>query len=82
MGVREVIKKSERGKKQEKEVISKGEEYIKHFLEENGGKTIKEISESMEMNNASTHRYLASLMEKGVVEKSGPPRYAKYSLKK
>ena len=80
--VREVIKKSERDKRQEKEVISKGEEYIKHFLEENGGKTIKEISESMEMNNASTHRYLASLMEKGVVEKSGPPRYAKYSLKK
>lgn len=80
--VREIIKKSERDKKQENEAINKGEEYVKQFLEKNGGKTIKEISDSMGMNNASTYRYVAALMEKGVVEKSGPPRYAKYSLKK
>lgn len=79
--VNEIIKKSERNKKEENDIVNKGEEYIKRFLADNGDKTIREISEYLGMTNASTHRYVSSLLDKGEIVRVGTPRAGRYTLK-
>lgn len=74
-------KKSERNKKEENDIVNKGEEYIKRFLADNGDKTIREISEYLSMTNASTHRYVSSLLDKGEIVRVGTSRVGKYTLK-
>ncbi len=79
--VNEIIKKSERNKQKEIATINKGEEYIRTFLAENGGKTLGEISEFTGMSNASIRRYIALLVEKGYIERIGPPKGSRYFIK-
>lgn len=79
--VNEVIKKSNRNKKYEQELVGKGEKAVVEVLEKYGHMTIKELSEKACISQASAQRLVANLSKKNVVEQIGTGR-TRYFIKK
>lgn len=79
--VNEVIKKSQRNRKYEQEIMQKGEEFVLKFLEENGHLTIKELSERTNRSRASVQRLVSNLLKDGVIERQGNERTGYYVVK-
>lgn len=72
--VNEVIKKLKRNRKVEIDLISRGEEFVKEYISQNGNFTIKELTEASNHSLASVRRMISSLVEKGSIEKVGVGR--------
>lgn len=72
--VNEVIKKSNRNKKYEQELVGKGEKAVVEIIERYGDMTIKELSEKACISQASVQRLVANLSKKGVIEQIGSGR--------
>lgn len=79
--VNEVIKKSNRNKKYEQELVGKGEKAVLEVFEKYGHMTIKELSEKACISQASAQRLVANLSKKNVVEQIGTGR-TRYFIKK
>lgn len=80
--VNEVIKKSQRSKKCEEDLISKGEKAVLDFLAAKGHMTLGELSESMGRTRSSTRRLLTNLIEQGDIERMGNNKNVYYIQKK
>lgn len=79
--VNEVIKKSQRNRKYEQEIMKKGEEFVLKFLEKNGHLTIRELSERTNRSRASVQRLVSNLLKDGVIERQGNGRTGYYVVK-
>lgn len=78
--VNEVIKKSKRNRAEEQKIISKGEEYVLKFLEENGNMTISELAEKTGYSRAAAKRYVSNLVSKGTIERVGSARFGTWKV--
>lgn len=76
--VNEVIKKSKRNPKYEKDLIGIGEKAVEDVLEKYGHLTIKELTEKTCLSQAATRRYVSSLSKKGVIKQMGEGREKYY----
>lgn len=79
--VNEVIKKSKRNRRVEIDLISRGEEFVKEYISQNGNFTLKELAEASNRSLASVRRMISSLVEKGSIEKVGVGRETRYIVK-
>lgn len=79
--VNEIIKKSEVNKNVKRDIVSKGEEFVKTFLETNGKLTLRELADRTGKSTAATSRMLATLEEKGVIEKESAGKSVTYKIR-
>lgn len=79
--VNEVIKKSKRNRKDEIDLISRGEEFVKEYISQNGNITLKELTEASNRSTASVRRTISRLLEQGSIEKVGVGRETRYIVK-
>ena len=79
--VNEVIKKSKRNRKDEIDLISRGEEFVKEYISQNGNITLKELTEASNRSTASVRRTISRLLEQGSIEKVGIGRETRYIVK-
>lgn len=79
--VNEVIKKSKRNRKEEIELVSKGEERVKKIISEKGNVTIKELVEETQRSQASVRRAVSNLLEKGSIERVGGGKDIRFVIK-
>ena len=67
--VNEIINKSKRDKEQENELVIRGEDAVKKFIEERGNVTLKELAEGTNSTALYARRSVSNLLEKGIVKK-------------
>lgn len=79
--VNEVIKKSQRSKKQERDLVAKGEQAVLNFIERKGSVTLKELAEETKHSQAYVRRLISNLVEKDRVERIDNRRNIGYALK-
>lgn len=79
--VNEIIKKSEANKNVKRDIVSKGEEFVKTFLEANGELTLRELADRTGKSAAATSRMLVTLEEKGIVEKERTGKSVTYKIR-
>lgn len=80
--VNEVIKKSRRSKKFEQEIVTRGEQAVLKFLEENGQLTMKELAIKMNVSGAYTSRLISNMLKEGTIERIGSGKTGRYIYKK